>query len=96
MIGRMKEREIRDRFMKRMVAGSVFEITGLWVHRGGEFVDTRYHLRFNDGTEVRDVVSVFPEFPFGLYSCADVAARKIDPGCFFGECLLGCFFFRSG
>ena len=91
MIGKMEERAIRDRFMGMMSVGSMFEIKGLWVCRGGEDVASRYHLQFNDDTEVEEISTIFPEIPFSLYSCVDVAMRKIGPGCFFGECFVVLF-----
>lgn len=84
MVGKMEERAVRDRFIGMMSVGSVFEIIGLWVSMGCECLDSRYHLWFNEDTEVKEGVSVFPEIPFSLYSCADVAARRIRPGCFLG------------
>ena len=84
MMAKMEERAVRDLFMGMMSVGSTFEIAGLWVCRGSEGLDSRWHLRFNDTTVVKEIVSVFPEIPFSLYSCAEVAARLIGTTSFLG------------
>ena len=38
MVAKMRQLAIRDRFMKRIRAGAIYEITGLCVCEGGESV----------------------------------------------------------
>lgn len=81
----MWHRAERDRFMRHMIVGAVFEITNLWVFRDGQNIDHQYHLQFNEDTEVKHVNVVFPPISFTLYSCAEVSSRTVRPSGFLGE-----------
>lgn len=85
MVARMCGRAERDRFMRRILVGAIFEISHLWVCDGGENVHDQFHLQFNEDTEMKHATGLFPTFPFNVYSCAEVSNRSVRPTGFLGQ-----------
>lgn len=86
MVAKMWTREDRDRFMHRITFGAIFEITGFWVHKDGEYVHDRYHLVFNEDTEMKARFIEFPQINFPILPCGKVAKRILpNPNTYFGN-----------